>query len=61
MKIVKVENCKSCPFLKSDRHYYCSKRFDSNPEAYRAGVYAEYESELPSIFAFCPLENAQND
>ena len=57
MKIIKVENCKECPYLKSDRHYYCSKKYSDNPSAYHAGFYAENSRELEWMFENCPLED----
>lgn len=53
---IEIENCKDCPYLKSDRHFYCGKEFDSNPEAYHAGRYAEWRSELDWLFKKCPLK-----
>lgn len=56
-KIIKIKGCNECPYLKSDRYSYCSKRYKDCPEAYRDGGYAEYASEIPWLYKNCPLED----
>ncbi len=56
-KIIKIKDCNECPYLKSDRYSYCSKRYKNCPEAYRNGGHAEYTSEIPWLYKNCPLED----
>lgn len=56
MKIIRIYSCSECPYLKSDRYFYCGKRFRSCPEAYKAGAHAEYSREINWLMKQCPLE-----
>ena len=57
-KYIEINECRGCPYLRSDRHYFCGKKYRSNPEAYKAGAYAENAGELKWLFSTCPLPDS---
>ena len=59
MKVLHIRDCNECPYLKSDRHWYCHNKFENNKSAYHAGQTAEYQSELDWLFKFCPLKDVK--
>ncbi len=53
--IIEVNNCRECPYFKTDRYFYCGKRFKTCTEAYKAGIYAEYGNEIQWLMRNCPF------
>ena len=59
MKIIKINNCRECPYLSVERHYYCGKKYKDNSTAYKDGGYAENQGEIGWLYRNCPLEEIE--
>ena len=53
---LEIDNCKNCPFYKSNRYGFCSKKFNSDVDAYQAGSYVEFDSDIDSLIKSCPFK-----